>query len=74
MNIALQSTSKVTLKSHIFPSPYAMFKCSSSVEEGIGNSTESSLQSPFCLLFKKLVGMKIGFQTSPINNKGLVLS
>ena len=34
MNIALQSTSKVTLKSLIFPSPYAMFKCSSSVEEG----------------------------------------
>ena len=34
MSIALQSTSKVTLKSLIFPSPYAMFKCSSSVEEG----------------------------------------
>ena len=40
--------------------------CSSAVlrsKKGKKNSTETSLQSPFCLLFKELVAIEIGFQT-----------
>ena len=53
MNIDLQTTSKVILKSLIFPSPYAIFKSCSSVEEG-----KEKLYWNF-----SPVGIKIGFQT-----------
>ena len=44
---------------------YLRKPCSSAVvrwKKGKKNSTETSLQLPFCSLFKKLVGIEIGFQ------------
>ena len=68
MNISLQSTSNVTLKSLIFPSSYAMFKCCSSVEEGKEKLLKLLSSRHFVCCLKSLSA-----PDPPINNTGLVL-